>query len=73
MFADVTNELKDMLILKILTYASGALAVILTVLPFLKFGLWWIRIGEFPRLQIAVLCLATANCISFYIKTVWLV
>ena len=49
-----------MLILQILVYAVGALAIILTILPFLKFGMWWIRIGEFPRLQIAFGCLTTA-------------
>ncbi len=42
-----------MLILQIIIYIVGALAIILTLLPFLKFGMWWIRIGEFPRLQIA--------------------
>lgn len=35
-------------------YFLGCLAIILTVLPFLRFWAWWIRIGEFPRLQIAV-------------------
>jgi len=49
-----------MLILQIALYTFGALAIILTILPFFKFGMWWIRIGEFPRLQIAFLCLATA-------------
>lgn len=42
-----------MLILQIVLYAVGGLAIILTVLPFLKFSNWWIRIGDFPRLQIA--------------------
>ena len=49
-----------MLILQIALYTFGALAIILTILPFFKFGMWWIRIGEFPRLQIAFLCLVTA-------------
>jgi endonuclease/exonuclease/phosphatase (EEP) superfamily protein YafD len=49
-----------MLILQSVIYAIGALAIILTVLPFLKFGMWWIRIGDFPRLQIAFFCLAAA-------------
>lgn len=49
-----------MLILQIIIYAVGLLAIILTVLPFLKFGAWWIRIGDFPRLQIAFGCLAMA-------------
>jgi len=42
-----------MRILQIIIYIVGALAIILTLLPFLKFGMWWVRIGEFPRLQIA--------------------
>jgi endonuclease/exonuclease/phosphatase (EEP) superfamily protein YafD len=54
------SKLKTMLILQVIIYAVGAIAIILTILPFLKFGMWWIRIGEFPRLQIAFLCLATA-------------
>ena len=49
-----------MLILQIVVYTVGALAIILTILPFLRFGMWWIRIGDFPRLQIAFACLATA-------------
>lgn len=49
----------DVLILQMTVYAVGATAIILTILPFLKFGMWWVRIGDFPRLQIAFLCLAT--------------
>lgn len=49
-----------MLILQIIIYAIGSLAIILTVLPFLKYGAWWIRIGDFPRIQIAFLCFAMA-------------
>ena len=48
-----------MFILQIVLYAVGALAIILTILPFFRFGMWWIRIGDFPRLQIAFGCLAT--------------
>ncbi len=49
-----------MFILQIALYTVGALAIILTVLPFLRFGMWWVRIGEFPRLQIAFGSLVTA-------------
>ena len=49
-----------MLILKIIIYIIGALAISLTVLPFLRFGMWWVRIGEFPRLQIAFVSLGAA-------------
>ena len=44
-------------IVKIVLYLLGLLAIILTVLPFLKFPAWWIRIGDFPRLQIVALCI----------------
>lgn len=54
-----------MLILKIVVYAAGILAIILTLLPFLKFGFWWIRIGDFPRLQIAFFCLAATGLLFF--------
>jgi endonuclease/exonuclease/phosphatase (EEP) superfamily protein YafD len=47
-------------IITIVLYVLGGLAILLTVLPFLKFGAWWIRIGDFPRLQIAVVCVAAA-------------
>lgn len=56
-----------MLILQIILYIIGSLAVILTILPLLKFGAWWIRIGDFPRLQIASVCLATAVLLSFIV------
>lgn len=42
--------------LKILLYVFGSLAILFTFLPFLKLDNWWIRIGDFPRLQIAVVC-----------------
>src|SRR5688500_12969438 len=44
--------------INILLYFLGFLAILFTFLPFLKSGNWWIRIGDFPRLQIAVLCLS---------------
>jgi endonuclease/exonuclease/phosphatase (EEP) superfamily protein YafD len=44
-------------IVEIILYLLAVLAIMLTVLPFLKFHAWWIRIGEFPRLQIATACL----------------
>lgn len=52
--------------MEILVYSAGSLAIILTVLPFLRYGFWWIRISEFPRLQIAFVCLLTLIS-SFYI------
>ncbi len=45
-----------MFIIQIIIYLIGLLLIILTVLPLLKLDAWWIRIGDFPRLQIAFLC-----------------
>lgn len=45
-----------MQILKIIIYAISFFAIFLTILPFLKFDAWWVRIGDFPRLQIAFFC-----------------
>lgn len=44
-------------IVNLILYFLGILAVLLTFLPFLRYSAWWIRIGEFPRLQIAAVCL----------------
>lgn len=66
-------------ILKYTLYFLGVLAVVLTVLPFLKFSAWWIRIGEFPRLQIAFLCVLSLISLSFlfeeigYSQTIFLI
>ncbi len=48
-------------------YTLAGLAVALTVLPFLKFHVWWIRIGEFPRLQIAAVGLFVLIILPFLI------
>ena len=50
-------------------YLFGILAILLTVLPFLRLDNWWIRIGEFPRLQIAVVCLVVLILTLFFYKT----
>ncbi len=42
--------------IQIIIYFIGLMLIILTVLPLLKLDVWWIRIGDFPRLQIAFLC-----------------
>jgi endonuclease/exonuclease/phosphatase (EEP) superfamily protein YafD len=47
-------------IVKIFLYIIGFLSIILTVLPFLRLFNWWVRAGDFPRIQIAVISLATA-------------
>lgn len=38
-------------------YLLGFLVIVLTILPLFKFSAWWIRIGDFPRIQIICLCL----------------
>ncbi len=55
-----------MLILQIIIYTIGFLAIILTCLPLLKHGAWWIRLGDFPRIQIAVLCLLMAALLLLF-------
>jgi hypothetical protein len=49
-------------------YALGFFAVALTILPLFKFYAWWIRIGEFPRLQIAAACLAVLIFLPVFIR-----
>lgn len=39
--------------LKVVIYLLGFFVLVLTVLPFLKLSSWWVRIGDFPRVQIA--------------------
>jgi endonuclease/exonuclease/phosphatase (EEP) superfamily protein YafD len=57
-----------MLFFQIFIYAIASLVILLTVLPFLKFGVWWIRIGDFPRLQIGFASLATVAGLLFVSK-----
>ncbi len=40
--------------------ALGMAAIVMTLLPFFRHSAWWIRIGDFPRLQISFLALVTA-------------
>jgi endonuclease/exonuclease/phosphatase (EEP) superfamily protein YafD len=43
--------------IRIVLYSLGTLALLLTILPLFNFSHWVFRIGDFPRLQIAVVCL----------------
>lgn len=54
--------------IKILLYALGAFSILLTILPFLRLDHWTIRIGEFPRVQIAILCVIVLVLFSFFYK-----
>jgi endonuclease/exonuclease/phosphatase (EEP) superfamily protein YafD len=39
-------------------YSLGCLAIVATLLPLFRKGAWWIRIFDFPRVQIALVALA---------------
>ena len=54
--------------IKPILYFVGAIAILLTFLPLLKFSAWWIRIGEFPRLQIAFICVAVLIILPFLVS-----
>jgi endonuclease/exonuclease/phosphatase (EEP) superfamily protein YafD len=45
---------------EVVLYLFGIPAIGLTLLPFLRLSAWWIRVGEFPRLQIAVVAVTVA-------------
>ena len=55
-------------VVEITLYSLAVLAIALTVLPFLKFHHWWIRIGEFPRLQIAAACAVVLMVLPYLIN-----
>jgi endonuclease/exonuclease/phosphatase (EEP) superfamily protein YafD len=50
---------------EIILYLLGIPAILLTLLPFLRLSAWWIRIGEFPRLQIAVAAVAVSAVYAY--------
>lgn len=52
-------------VIKPTLYFIGTVAILLTILPFLRMTSWWIRIGEFPRLQIAFACLVVLITLPF--------
>jgi endonuclease/exonuclease/phosphatase (EEP) superfamily protein YafD len=41
---------------EVIVYLIGAVGIAMTSFPLLRHGAWWIRIGDFPRLQIAFGC-----------------
>jgi endonuclease/exonuclease/phosphatase (EEP) superfamily protein YafD len=47
-----------LLVLRWLVAAVGGLAVLVTLLPLIPSNQWWIRLWDFPRIQIAVLLTA---------------
>ena len=54
------------LIAKVIFYTIGFVGIALTLLPLVRHGAWWIRIGDFPRLQILAL-----GIIAFILLLVW--
>ncbi len=50
------------------TWFISIFFIIATALPFIQSPLWWIRIFDFPRLQIAVACLVSIILCLIYIK-----
>ncbi len=54
--------------MKILIYLLGILAFCLTILPFSRSGLWWIRLGEFLRVQIGVLSVSVILLVLIFAR-----
>ena len=54
---------------KLFLYFLGFLSILLTLLPLLRFDNWWIRIGDFPRLQIAVVSLTVVILLAVFFST----
>lgn len=51
--------------MRIVTQVFSVFAILATALPVIQSAQWWIRIFDYPRLQIAVLCLL-ALALQFY-------
>lgn len=49
-------------------YCFGGVGVLFTILPFLRFENWWIRIGDFPRLQIAAVLITASIAILVFFR-----
>lgn len=47
--------------LKLILIGLGGACLLLTWLPMSRHEAWWIRIGDFPRVQVALVALATAT------------
>ncbi len=57
--------------MRIVTLSLCILVLIATGLPLINSAAWWIRIFDFPRIQIAVLTLLAIILAYFYIKSKW--
>lgn len=50
--------------LTIVLYIVGLLVIIVTLLPLWRTTRWWVRVWDFPRFQVAVVCLALLIALS---------
>ncbi|MBA2761753.1 MAG: endonuclease/exonuclease/phosphatase family protein [Segetibacter sp.] len=50
------------------TWIISIFSIIVTALPFIQSPVWWIRIFDFPRLQIAIVCLISIILCLIYVK-----
>lgn len=54
--------------MRIITLVLSFLSILITALPLIRSSHWWIRIFDYPRLQIAVLCLISLLLIFIFLK-----
>ncbi|WP_373520833.1 endonuclease/exonuclease/phosphatase family protein [Aquiflexum sp.] len=57
--------------MRILTLILSAIVLVATGLPLINSGEWWIRIFDFPRIQIAILTLLALILVYFYVDFKW--
>ena len=50
------------------TWIISIFSIIVTALPFIQSPVWWVRIFDFPRLQIAIVCLISIILCLIYVK-----
>ncbi len=55
----------------VITLVLCFLVVIATLLPLINSGIWWIRIFDFPRVQIAIIALLAIVLSYFYLDYNW--
>ncbi len=54
--------------MKAIIYAIGAISVSLTVIPLFRYSAWWVRAGDFPRLQIAIISIAATAILAIFCR-----
>jgi endonuclease/exonuclease/phosphatase (EEP) superfamily protein YafD len=62
---DAFRKMDARLILRAFLLVLGSLSILATALPLLRKEAWWIRILDFPRIQIAVLSAAVLGAFAF--------